>query len=151
MEVLPLQWQSGIQSRGCADLTSRHGLGLWFGRKMARSREVERAQRSEPGGLQLDSWNTNMLFTPFGWRHVKAFFEADVEQTQMIEPALFSDDQHFGIGIAQQCYRFHHAQFHPQRGDRKAEPVLKNAAQMPAAAMEPARKFLDRHCQKLIG
>jgi hypothetical protein len=66
----------------------------------------------------------------------------------MVESALFCDVDHFLTRIAQQGHRLQQAYFHSQGGNGKAEMLVKQTVQMPAAATEFRRQLVHRKLQQ---
>ena len=89
--------------------------------------------------------------SPLARAHAEAALEAGIKEAQVIEGALFGDIDDLGVGVAQERSGFEKAQFHPQRGDGKAESMMEQAVQVAAAATETGGEVVDRKAQDFVG
>jgi hypothetical protein len=78
----------------------------------------------------------------------KSPFEARVEKAQMVESALLGHINDFDVRISQQRNCFQQAHFHPQRGNRKAKVLMKQAIKMAPTATEFGSQFPNWRTQE---
>ena len=94
----------------------------------------------QPGrqGLALDG-----QLAPLARTAAKSPFETGIEEAHVVEAAVFGDVNHFGITISQEGYGFQQAHFHLETGYRNAEVLMKQAIEVPPAAIESRGQFLN--------
>ena len=93
-------WRRGIAARERADQRTQS-----FG--------VQRASGASLRHVGWPGFAQSGLLAPTARTDTESLLEAGIEETQMVEAALFSHVNHLGINIAEEGNRLEQAHFHP--------------------------------------